>query len=207
MDVDNVPAEHGERIEAIRKDRSQSRQRFHGRLTGHHINTCQLAVMALNDETIYLHLFHFRCNTSHEIFQIVEQETAQRIGEAANDAPFEVVEMLHSHILFPLEPVPPATETAKQIGVKLKVHIQKIVPRIAPRRALSLYTHGGHRHAELRLTFTIGDCYLEVSADGIRESHHFQLVKNGLKAVLKVLQPISVTVHGDHLSSSAGGYR
>ena len=68
-------------------------------------------------------------NTSHKIFQIVEQEAAQRIGKATNDAPFEMVKMLHSHVLFPLEPVPPAAKTAVQVSVKLKVHIQRTALR------------------------------------------------------------------------------
>lgn len=170
------------------------------------IHADQLTVEADIDKTEYLRLVHFRCNTSHEIFQIVEQEAAQRIGEAANDAPLEVVKMLHSHVLFPLEPVPPAAETAVQVSVKLKVHIQRIVLRRAPQGALSLYTHGGHRNAEFWLTLAVDDCYLEVSAEGIGKAHHFQLVLDGFQTVQQVLEPVSVTVHGCHLWHNAGGY-
>lgn len=117
-----------------------------------------------------------------------------------------MVKMLHSHVLFPLEPVPPAAKTTVQVSVKLKVHIQRIVLREAPRRALSLYTHGGHRHAETRLTLTVDDGHRPIGANGIGIAHHFQLVFNSLETVQQVFQLVSVTAHGDHLSNSAGGY-
>ena len=117
-----------------------------------------------------------------------------------------MVKMLHSHVLFPLEPIPPAMKTAVQIGVNLKVHIQKIAPRIAPRRALSLYTHGGHRHAETRLTFAVDDGHGPIGTNGVGIAHHFQLIFDSLETVQQVFQLVSVTAHGDHLSNSARGY-
>lgn len=63
-------------------------------------------------------------NTSHQIFQIVEQEAASSIRKAADNAPFEMVEMFHGHILFPFQLVPEPAQLTKQIVVNLKVHIQ-----------------------------------------------------------------------------------
>ena len=88
----------------------------------------RIELAAPDNETGMLPLHH-PAMESHKSFQIVEQKATERIGKAANDAPFEMVKMLHSHVLFPLEPVPPAAETAKQIGVKLKVHIQRTALR------------------------------------------------------------------------------
>lgn len=101
----------------------------------------RIELAAPDNETGMLPLHHPAVEL-HKSFQIVEQKATERIGKAANDAPFEMVKMLHSHVLFPPKPIPPAANTAVQVGVNLKVHIQKIAPRIAPRRALSLYTHG-----------------------------------------------------------------
>lgn len=164
----------------------------------------RIELAAPDNETGMLPLHH-PAMESHKSFQIVEQKATERIGKAANNAPFEMVKMLHSHVLFPPKPIPPAASTAVQVGVNLKVHIQKIVPRIAPRRALSLYTHGGQRNREFRLALAVSDSYLKVGADGIRVSHHFQLVFHGLQAVKQVFQPVSITVHGGHLSNSAAG--
>ena len=48
----------------------------------------------------------------NHVLKIVKEKAAQRIGEAANDAPLEVVKMFHSHIAFTFQLVPPAAQTA-----------------------------------------------------------------------------------------------
>ena len=72
IDVDYIPAEHRERKKVGGDNIDQCRQCFHRGFSGHHVNTGQLPVMTLQRKTIYLHLIHFRCNTSNQIFQIVE---------------------------------------------------------------------------------------------------------------------------------------
>jgi len=60
----------------------------------------------------------------NHVLEVVKEKATQCIGEAANDAPFEVVKMFHSHIAFTFQPVPPAAQTAIAVHEKLKVHIQ-----------------------------------------------------------------------------------
>lgn len=75
----------------------------------------------------------------------------------------------------------------------------------ASKPKLEAFEHGlhldsGERYGELRATFPGNHRHLEVGAGGIREAHRFQLVKNGLQAILEVLQPVGVILVHKYLT-------
>ena len=65
-------------------------------------------------------------STSHQIFQVIEQESTGSIRKTTDDTPLEVVEKLHGHIFLPFQLVPEPAQLTKQVVVKLKVHIQRM---------------------------------------------------------------------------------
>ena len=127
-DIDRVPTEHRERLEAVGNDIRQRSQRRDRGLTGNHIIGRKLAAAAFQRKTIYLTAIHFCCNTSHQTLQIVEKKATQRVGKAAYYAPLEAVKEFHRHIACTPQLVPPAPEAAIEIHEKLKVHIQRAAP-------------------------------------------------------------------------------